>query len=105
MSVSLRKTWNPYLVTAFALGVGHVRRKTIEPGDKIEWNWDSSFHSTTSGTPGNPSGMWDSGVHQTGYKFEYEFNKAGSFPYYCSVHGGCCSMTGTVNVSMPSPSP
>ena len=68
---------------------------TIEPGDKIEWNWDSSFHSTTSGTPGNPSGMWDSGVHQTGYKFTYEFNNAGSFPYYCSVHGGCCTMTGT----------
>ena len=78
---------------------------TIEPGDKIEWNWDSSFHSTTSGTPGNPSGMWDSGVHQTGYKYTYEFNNAGSFPYYCSVHGGCCTMTGTVNVSMPSPSP
>ena len=78
---------------------------TIEPGDKIEWNWDSSFHSTTSGTPGNPSGMWDSGVHQTGYKFTYEFNNAGSFPYYCSVHGGCCTMTGTVNVSLPSPSP
>ena len=73
---------------------------TIEPGDKIEWNWDSSFHSTTSGTPGNPSGMWDSDVHQTGYKFTYEFNDAGSFPYYCSVHGGCCTMTGTVNVSI-----
>ena len=63
---------------------------TIEPGDKIEWEWDASFHSTTSGTPGNPSGMWDSGVHRTGYKYTYEFNNAGSFPYYCSVHGGCC---------------
>ena len=78
---------------------------TIEAGDKIEWSWDSSFHSTTSGTPGYPSGMWDSDVHQTGYKFTYEFNTPGSFPYYCSVHGGCCTMTGTVNVVAGSPSP
>src|SRR5690242_7616418 len=33
---------------------------TIRPGDKIEWVWDSSFHSTTSGSPGHPSGMWNS---------------------------------------------
>ena len=78
---------------------------TIEAGDKIEWVWDASFHSTTSGTPGNPSGQWNSDVHQTGYRFTYEFNTVGSFPYYCSVHGGCCSMIGTVNVSAPSPSP
>ena len=78
---------------------------TIEASDKIEWVWDASFHSTTSGTPGNPSGKWNSDVHQTGYKFTYEFNNVGSFPYYCSIHGGCCSMIGTVNVSAPSPSP
>ncbi|MGI8957433.1 MAG: PQQ-dependent sugar dehydrogenase [Chthoniobacterales bacterium] len=78
---------------------------TVEPGDEVEWDWDSSFHSTTSGTPGNPSGMWNSDVHQTGYKFNFTFNTIGSFDYYCSVHGGCCSMVGTVNVVAGSPSP
>ena len=92
---SFAKTWVVYVGS----GGDNFSPKTItiEPGDKIEWSWDSSFHSTTSGTPGNPSGMWDSGLHQTCYKYTYEFNNARSFPYYCSSHGGCCTMTGTVN--------
>ena len=77
---------------------------TIELGDKIQWVWDSSYHSTTSGTPDHPSGMWNSGLHQTGYTFTYEFNSLGSFPYYCSSHGGCCGMIGMVNVAAGSPS-
>ena len=78
---------------------------TIEPGDKIKWIWDSSFHSTTSGTPGNPSGMWNSGVLNSGSQFEFEFDTVGTFAYYCSVHGSCCGMVGTVNVVAGSPSP
>ena len=80
---------------------------TIETGDTIEWDWDSSFHSTTSGTPDHPSGLWNSGVLNSGSKFVREFNTAGDFVYYCSVHGTCCSMTGTVHVvqevSTPTP--
>ena len=78
---------------------------TIEQGDQIEWVWDAAFHSTTSGTPGNPSGLWDSGVHQTDFKFTHEFFDLGTFPYFCSVHGSCCMMTGSVKVIAGSPTP
>ena len=36
---------------------------TIHPGDQVKWTWDSCGHSTTSGSPGSPDGMWDSGIH------------------------------------------
>ena len=78
---------------------------TIEPGDTIEWQWKSSFHSSTSGTPNKPSGEWNSGVLNNGSKYSYEFNELGTFPYYCTVHGGCCNMIGSVTVVAGSPSP
>ena len=33
---------------------------TIHPGDQVRWTWGSSGHSTTSGSPGQPNGIWDS---------------------------------------------
>ena len=72
---------------------------TIHPGDTVRWTWSSSGHSTTSGTPGSPDGIWDSGILNQGAMFSYTFNTAGSFPYYCTVHGACCNMVGTVTVS------
>jgi len=35
---------------------------TIRPGDTVRWTWADDFHSTTSGTPGMPNGLWNSGV-------------------------------------------
>jgi len=35
---------------------------TIHPGDQVRWTWSSSRHSTTSGSPGLPNGIWDSGI-------------------------------------------
>jgi plastocyanin len=35
---------------------------TIHPGDTVQWSWSSSGHSSTSGTPGAPNGIWDSGI-------------------------------------------
>jgi len=78
---------------------------TIAPGDTVEWDWQASGHSTTSGTPGNPSGLWSSGVLTNGSIFFHTFPDPGSFTYYCSVHGACCNMVGTVNVVAPSPTP
>jgi len=78
---------------------------TIQPGDTVRWTWSSSGHSTTSGTPGSPDGIWDSGILNQGAMFSYTFNTAGSFPYYCTVHGACCNMVGTVIVSGPMPTP
>jgi plastocyanin len=80
---------------------------TIKPGDTVLWIWDANLHSTTSGTPGSPSGFWDSGVLNSGATFAHVFPNLGTFSYYCSTHGNCCQMIGTVFVvaSTPTPSP
>ncbi len=71
----------------------------------MRWTWSSGGHSTTSGSPGQPNGIWDSGIHNQGATFTRTFNSAGTFPYYCIPHGGCCSMVGTVMVVNASPTP
>lgn len=71
---------------------------TIHPGDSVQWVWVSGFHSTTSGTCAGgcqPNGQWDSGAG-SGMTFSHTFSQAGSFPYFCTVHGAM--MTGTVIV-------
>ena len=78
---------------------------TIHPGDQVRWTWSSSGHSTTSGSPGQPNGIWDSGIHNQGATFTRTFNSAGTFPYYCVPHGGCCNMVGTVIVVSETPTP
>jgi len=72
---------------------------TIHTGDTVVWTWSSSGHSSTSGSPGMPTGLWDSGILNQGATFMHTFNTAGSFPYYCTVHGSCCGMVGTVTVT------
>ena len=62
---------------------------TINVNDTVNWIWQGNFHSTTSTT-----GLWDSGVFNTGHTFSFTFTSPGSFPYDCSVH----LFTGTVNV-------
>jgi plastocyanin len=78
---------------------------TIHTGDSVLWTWSSSGHSSTSGSPGTPSGLWDSGILNQGATFMHTFNTAGSFSYYCTPHGACCGMVGTVNVSNSTPTP
>jgi len=78
---------------------------TIHQGDQVKWTWGSDGHSTTSGSPGMPNGIWDSGVINSGSTFTHTFNSVGTFPYYCTVHGGCCGMVATVTVVAPSPTP
>jgi plastocyanin len=78
---------------------------TIHPGDTVRWTWGASFHSSTSGVPGAPNGIWDSGILNQGATFSHTFNSTGTFPYYCIPHGGCCGMVGTVMVMNASPTP
>jgi hypothetical protein len=68
-------------------------------GDTVQWTWGSSGHSSTSGTPGNPDGMWDSGVQNVGFVFSHTFTGAGTFSYFCTPHGLCCGMVGSVTVN------
>jgi plastocyanin len=78
---------------------------TIHPGDTVVWTWSSSGHSTTSGSPGMPNGLWDSGILNQGANFMHTFNAAGSFSYFCTPHGACCNMVGTITVANETPTP
>ena len=78
---------------------------TIDAGDTVQWTWSASGHSSTSGTPGQPSGFWDSGILSNGATFSHTFPAAGSFPYFCTPHGGCCGMIGSVTVAAVTPTP
>src|SRR3954447_7694543 len=62
---------------------------TINVNDQVVWTWVSDFHNTESDT-----GLWDSGVFNAGHVYTNTFNSAGTFPYFCIVHG----FNGTVNV-------
>ncbi len=78
---------------------------TIHPGDTVQWTWSSTGHSSTSGTPGHPNGIWDSGILSQGAMFSHTFNTVGSFPYYCTPHGALFGMVGTITVANTSPTP
>ena len=74
---------------------------TIAVGQTIEWQWQSSIHSSTSGTCTSgfctPDGLWDSQVKNVGFVYTRQFNTVGTFAYYCQIHGGL-GMTGVINV-------
>lgn len=68
---------------------------SIKAGDAVHWIWKALDHSTTSDT-----GIWDSGVHNTGFTFDHTFNSVGTFGYHCSQHGSPgAGMHGTVTVT------
>jgi plastocyanin len=74
---------------------------TIHVGQTVVWrNDDAVLHTTTSGScSGNtctPAPGWDSGTLNTGQSFSRTFDTAGTFGYYCRIHGA--AMQGTVVV-------
>jgi trimeric autotransporter adhesin len=59
---------------------------TINVGDTIHWVWKAPDHSTTSVI--GSAIPWDSGVStQVGHTFDVTFDQAGTFNYYCKIHG------------------
>jgi plastocyanin len=72
---------------------------TIHVGDTVHWVWDSSNHSTTSGSPpGTADGQWDSHVQNKPFSFDQTFNTPGTFHYFCSLHYAF-GMVGSITVS------
>jgi plastocyanin len=69
---------------------------TVPPGTVVRWRTTGGTHSSTSDT-----GLWDSGlIGVGGAPFERRFDTPGTFPYYCSLHGGVgFGMRGTVTVA------
>ena len=69
----------------------------ITSGTTVLWdNVDNTMHTATSGTPEDGAdGAFDSDIISAGDTFEFTFNDAGSYDYYCILHPW---MVGTVNV-------
>ncbi len=71
--------------------------ETVAKGASVTWsNDDSAAHTVTSGTPsGGPDGLFDSSIFMAGNSFEFTFDDAGTYDYFCMVHPW---MVGIVNV-------
>lgn len=70
---------------------------TVNKGATVTWiNKDPFDHTVTSGTPGNPSGLFDSGDIAPNGTFSYTFDSTGTYLYYCKIH--LDKMTGTIIV-------
>ena len=71
---------------------------TISVGDTVTWsNDDTAAHTVTSGIASEgPDGIFDSSIFMAGTTFEYTFDEAGEFDYFCMVHPW---MTGRVQVN------
>ena len=84
--------------------------QTIQVGDTILWQASTAGHTTTSGSCSGATctedGLWDSSTLSKNQTFSHTFLTAGSFPYFCSPHGGCCGMQGLIIVTgAPTPTP
>jgi len=71
--------------------------KTIAIGTTITWtNKDTYPHTVTSGVPGAPDGLFDSGNLSSGSTFSFKFTSAGTIKYFCTIHGAMMKATITV---------
>ena len=61
---------------------------SINVGDTVTWsNDDTAAHTVTSGTPTDgPDGVFDSSLFMADTTFEYTFDEAGEYDYFCMVH-------------------
>ena len=60
---------------------------TVNPRDMVVWsNDDSAAHTVTSGMPGEPDGIFDSGIFMAGTTFSHTFDTLGKYDYFCVVH-------------------
>jgi nitrite reductase (NO-forming) len=64
---------------------------TVSKGTTVTWtNRDSTLHTVTSGSPesGNSGTgtVFDSSYLAAGKTFQHQFNIAGTFDYYCTLH-------------------
>ena len=83
---------------------------TVQPGDTVKWIWDGSSHDVKSGSPGQQTDLFGTQIQQSGATYSHKFTTPGNFPYFCSPHGACCGMVGTITVAgtppaTPTPTP
>lgn len=62
--------------------------KTISVGTTVTWTNKYSYdHTVTSGVPNAPDSLFNSGNLTPGSTFSFKFTTAGTFNYYCMIHG------------------
>jgi len=69
---------------------------TVKPGTTVEWVDSGGKHTIMA-----DDGSFKSPTLTSGEKFEFKFDKPGTYKYYCSFHGskGGHDMSGTVTVA------
>lgn len=69
----------------------------VNPGGSLSWSNDGVEQHTITADDGS----FDSGPLDPGQTFQVTFANPGSYPYYCSIHGGpnAVGMAGIVVVS------
>jgi plastocyanin len=75
---------------------------TINVGDKITWRHDDGPATHTVTSDSGQAESFDSGAMLSGATFSHTFKKAGTYTYYCSIHGSpgnCSGMCGDIVVS------
>jgi plastocyanin len=74
-----------------------TKKLEIKTGTTVKWVSTSDENHTVTAD----DGAFDSGVLSKGQEFQYTFNTAGTFPFYCKFHGGPGGqgMSGVVVVS------
>lgn len=89
---------------------GPITDPVIDVGDTVHWVFDTAFHSVTS--VAGSGEVYDSGVlFSAGATFDHTFFQAGTFAYYCIIHGfdngdgTAGGMAGVVTVRAPVPEP
>lgn len=82
---------NFFRVTSAVPGQG-TNSATIQPGDTVVWTWLGSFHSVTE-----TNALFDSGVQNIPFTYQFTFNDPGTYEYNCTVHGP--HMNGLIIVS------
>jgi plastocyanin len=97
-------TNRPTAAGAMKPASGSVRIKTfmydpdpvrVKTGTTVTWkNQDDILHTVTSGKRGRPTRVFDKKL-ELGEEFSHTFEKAGTYPYLCTLHAG---MDGTVVV-------
>jgi plastocyanin len=72
------------------------KKLTVPEGTTVIWENTQGAHTVKSDTD-----AFISKTLKVGEKFEYQFTKAGTYPYHCTFHGntGGSAMAGTIVVT------